>query len=39
MSDFSQSNATSSQNSRGTKRKWVLEENVVLVACMVDLQC
>ncbi|PPD77367.1 hypothetical protein GOBAR_DD25706 [Gossypium barbadense] len=36
MSGFSQS-SVSSQNSRGTKRKWVLEEEVVLVACMVDL--
>ncbi|XP_016681381.1 uncharacterized protein At2g29880 [Gossypium hirsutum] len=36
MSDFSQS-SVSSQNSRGTKRKWVTEEDVVLVACMVDL--
>ncbi|MBA0734059.1 hypothetical protein Gogos_018011, partial [Gossypium gossypioides] len=34
---FSQS-SVSSQNSRGTKRKWVLEEDVVLAACMVDLQ-
>ncbi|MBA0840750.1 hypothetical protein Goarm_003306, partial [Gossypium armourianum] len=24
-------------NSRGTKRKWVPEEDVVLVACMLDL--
>ncbi|PPS02894.1 hypothetical protein GOBAR_AA17765 [Gossypium barbadense] len=36
MLGFSQSSA-SSQNSRGTKKKWVLEEDVVLVACMVDL--
>ncbi|MBA0761712.1 hypothetical protein Gotri_024322 [Gossypium trilobum] len=36
MSGFSQS-SVSSQNSRGTKRKWVLEEDVALVACMVDL--
>ncbi|XP_017628890.1 uncharacterized protein LOC108471848 [Gossypium arboreum] len=36
MSSFSQS-SVSSQNSRGTKRKWVPEEDVVLVACMVDL--
>ncbi|MBA0634818.1 hypothetical protein Godav_025806 [Gossypium davidsonii] len=36
MSGFSQLRA-SSQNSRGTKRKWVPEENVALVACMVDL--
>ncbi|KAG8489493.1 hypothetical protein CXB51_017522 [Gossypium anomalum] len=36
MSDFSQL-SVSSQNSRGTKRKWVLEEDAVLVACMVDL--
>ncbi|MBA0879837.1 hypothetical protein Goshw_013076 [Gossypium schwendimanii] len=33
MSGFSQLSA-SSQNSRGTKRKWVPEEDV---ACMVDL--
>ncbi|MBA0664057.1 hypothetical protein Goklo_004126, partial [Gossypium klotzschianum] len=25
------------QNSRGNKRKWVPEEDVALVACMVDL--
>ncbi|MBA0878097.1 hypothetical protein Goshw_005516 [Gossypium schwendimanii] len=37
MSDFSQSTTTSSQNSRGTKRKWVLKEDAVLVVCMVDL--
>ncbi|MBA0783648.1 hypothetical protein Gotri_001328 [Gossypium trilobum] len=36
MSGFSKSSA-SSQNSRGTKRKWVQEEDVALVACMVDL--
>ncbi|KAG8483405.1 hypothetical protein CXB51_022246 [Gossypium anomalum] len=36
MFGFSQS-SVSSQNSRGTKRKWVLEEDVALVACMVDL--
>ncbi|MBA0749383.1 hypothetical protein Gogos_003324, partial [Gossypium gossypioides] len=36
MSGFSQSIA-SSQNSRGTKRKWVLKEDVALVVCMVDL--
>ncbi|PPD77792.1 hypothetical protein GOBAR_DD25283 [Gossypium barbadense] len=36
MSGFSQS-SVSSQNSRGTKRKWVPEEDVALVACMVDL--
>ncbi|MBA0784945.1 hypothetical protein Gotri_026262 [Gossypium trilobum] len=36
MSGFSQLSA-SSQNSRGTKRKWVPEEDVALVACMVDL--
>ncbi|MBA0873573.1 hypothetical protein Goshw_004102 [Gossypium schwendimanii] len=36
MSGFSQSSA-SSQNSLGTKRKWVPEEDVALVACMVDL--
>ncbi|MBA0759665.1 hypothetical protein Gotri_022513, partial [Gossypium trilobum] len=33
---FSQS-SVSSQNSRGSKRKWVLEEDVALVSCMVDL--
>ncbi|KAG8483252.1 hypothetical protein CXB51_022180 [Gossypium anomalum] len=33
---FSQSSA-SSQNSGGTKRKWVPKEDVALVACMVDL--
>ncbi|MFQ6656536.1 hypothetical protein Gotur_026589 [Gossypium turneri] len=27
----------SSQASRGTKRKWVLEEDAALVSCMVDL--
>ncbi|MBA0779962.1 hypothetical protein Gotri_004127, partial [Gossypium trilobum] len=36
MSGFSQSIA-SSQNSRGTKRKWVLKEDVALVVYMVDL--
>ncbi|KAK5842915.1 hypothetical protein PVK06_005334 [Gossypium arboreum] len=36
MSSFSQS-SVSSQNSRGTKRKWVPEEDAALVACMVDL--
>ncbi|XP_052878904.1 uncharacterized protein LOC128285455 [Gossypium arboreum] len=36
MSGFSQS-SVSSQSSRGTKRKWVPEEDVALVACMVDL--
>ncbi|MBA0699562.1 hypothetical protein Goari_001186 [Gossypium aridum] len=36
MSGFSQSSAYS-QNSLGTKRKWVPEEDVALVACMVDL--
>ncbi|MBA0573955.1 hypothetical protein Golob_001202 [Gossypium lobatum] len=36
MSGFSQSSA-SSQNSLGTERKWVPEEDVALVACMVDL--
>ncbi|KAG8491173.1 hypothetical protein CXB51_014422 [Gossypium anomalum] len=36
MSSFSQSIA-SSQNSRGTKKKWVLEEDLTLVAGMVDL--
>ncbi|KAK5776625.1 hypothetical protein PVK06_044585 [Gossypium arboreum] len=33
---FSQS-SVSSQSSRGTKRKWVPEEDAALVACMVDL--
>ncbi|MBA0660803.1 hypothetical protein Goklo_012768 [Gossypium klotzschianum] len=33
---FSQS-SVSSPNSRGTKRKWVPEEDVALVACMVHL--
>ncbi|MBA0818996.1 hypothetical protein Gohar_021251, partial [Gossypium harknessii] len=37
MSDFSQSTTTSSQNSQGTKRKWVLKEDAVLVVYMVDL--
>ncbi|MFQ6629414.1 hypothetical protein Gotur_007721 [Gossypium turneri] len=36
MSGFSQS-SVSSQNSRGTKRKWDPKEDVVLVAYMVDL--
>ncbi|KAK5786854.1 hypothetical protein PVK06_041500 [Gossypium arboreum] len=36
MSGFSQS-SVSSQSSRGTKRKWVSEEDAALVACMVDL--
>ncbi|MBA0673089.1 hypothetical protein Goklo_029739, partial [Gossypium klotzschianum] len=36
MSGFSQS-SVSSQNSRGTKRKWVLEEDVAFVSCMVNL--
>ncbi|KAH1033665.1 hypothetical protein J1N35_045839 [Gossypium stocksii] len=36
MSGFSESNA-SSQSSRGTKRKWVPEEDAALVAYMVDL--
>ncbi|KAG8478942.1 hypothetical protein CXB51_028933 [Gossypium anomalum] len=36
MSSISQS-SVSSQNSRGTKRKWVLEENAALLAYMVDL--
>ncbi|KAK8270818.1 hypothetical protein V6Z12_D11G222000 [Gossypium hirsutum] len=36
MSSFSESNV-SSQNSRGTKRKWVPKEDAVLVSCMVDL--
>ncbi|MBA0660806.1 hypothetical protein Goklo_012768 [Gossypium klotzschianum] len=36
MSGFSQS-SVSSPNSRGTKRKWVPEEDVALVACMVHL--
>ncbi|PPE01448.1 hypothetical protein GOBAR_DD01529 [Gossypium barbadense] len=33
---FSESNV-SSQTSRGTKRKWVPEEDAALVSCMVDL--
>ncbi|KAK5840557.1 hypothetical protein PVK06_009459 [Gossypium arboreum] len=36
MSGFSQASVFS-QNSRGTKRKWLPEEDAVLVACMVDL--
>ncbi|MFQ6624422.1 hypothetical protein Gotur_004323 [Gossypium turneri] len=36
MSGVSQSNVPS-QSSRGTKRKWVLEEDVAIVSCMVDL--
>ncbi|KAH1091507.1 hypothetical protein J1N35_018764 [Gossypium stocksii] len=32
MLDFLQSTATSSQNSQGTKRKWILKEDVMLVA-------
>ncbi|PPD82896.1 hypothetical protein GOBAR_DD20180 [Gossypium barbadense] len=36
MSGVPQSHA-SSQASRGTKRKWVPEENAALVSCMVDL--
>ncbi|KAG8492872.1 hypothetical protein CXB51_010167 [Gossypium anomalum] len=36
MSSFSQS-SVSSQISRGTKRKWVPEEDAALVACMVNL--
>ncbi|KAK5771839.1 hypothetical protein PVK06_048089 [Gossypium arboreum] len=36
MSGFSQS-SVSSQSSRGTKKKWVPEEDAALVACMVDL--
>ncbi|MBA0724987.1 hypothetical protein Golax_021622, partial [Gossypium laxum] len=36
ISGFSQSIA-SSQNSRGTKKKWVLKEDVALVVYMVDL--
>ncbi|KAL1108681.1 hypothetical protein V6Z11_D03G128000 [Gossypium hirsutum] len=36
MLGFSQS-SVSSQNSRGTKRKWVLEEDAALVSCMVNL--
>ncbi|MBA0756634.1 hypothetical protein Gogos_021668 [Gossypium gossypioides] len=36
MLSFSQS-SVSFQNSRGTKRKWVPEEDVALVACIVDL--
>ncbi|MBA0844921.1 hypothetical protein Goarm_022572, partial [Gossypium armourianum] len=35
MSGFSQSSVPS-QSSRGTKRKWVPEEDATLVACMVD---
>ncbi|MFQ6663606.1 hypothetical protein Gotur_031066 [Gossypium turneri] len=36
MSGVSESNVFS-QASRGTKRKWVLEEDAALVSCMVDL--
>ncbi|KAH1030764.1 hypothetical protein J1N35_042938 [Gossypium stocksii] len=36
MLGFSQS-SVSSQSSRGTKRKWVPEEDAALVACMVNL--
>ncbi|MFQ6623410.1 hypothetical protein Gotur_003831, partial [Gossypium turneri] len=36
MSGFPESNA-SFQSSRGTKRKWVSEEDAALVSCMVDL--
>ncbi|PPD98145.1 hypothetical protein GOBAR_DD04817 [Gossypium barbadense] len=36
MSGVPQSHA-SSQASRGSKRKWILEEDVALVSCMVDL--
>ncbi|PPD99956.1 hypothetical protein GOBAR_DD03004 [Gossypium barbadense] len=36
MSGVSESNV-SSQASRGTKRKWVPEEDAALVSCMVDL--
>ena len=36
MSGVPESNA-SSQASRGTKRKWVPEEDAALVSCMVDL--
>ncbi|MFQ6646410.1 hypothetical protein Gotur_019341 [Gossypium turneri] len=36
MSGFSESNV-SSQNSRGTKRKWVPKEDAALVSCMVNL--
>ncbi|XP_052484821.1 uncharacterized protein LOC105793881 [Gossypium raimondii] len=36
MSGVSESNV-SSQTSRGTKRKWVPEEDATLVSCMVDL--
>ncbi|XP_016692496.1 uncharacterized protein At2g29880-like isoform X2 [Gossypium hirsutum] len=36
MSGFPESNV-SSQSSRGTKRKWVSEEDAALVSCMVDL--
>ncbi|MBA0741532.1 hypothetical protein Gogos_014678 [Gossypium gossypioides] len=37
MSGFTQSTATSSQNYQGNKRKRVLEEDVALIACMVNL--
>ncbi|MFQ6636172.1 hypothetical protein Gotur_013213, partial [Gossypium turneri] len=36
ISGVSESNVPS-QSSRGTKRKWVLEEDAALVSCMVDL--
>ncbi|KAG8488877.1 hypothetical protein CXB51_016934 [Gossypium anomalum] len=36
MSGFSQA-SVSSQNSRGTKRKWLPEEDAALVACMIGL--
>ncbi|MFQ6629789.1 hypothetical protein Gotur_007679, partial [Gossypium turneri] len=36
MSGVSESNVPS-QSSRGTKRKWVPEEDAALVSCMVDL--
>ncbi|KAG8478051.1 hypothetical protein CXB51_027831 [Gossypium anomalum] len=37
MLGFSQSTATSFQNSQGNKRKWVSKEDDVLIACMVYL--
>ncbi|MFQ6633929.1 hypothetical protein Gotur_011705 [Gossypium turneri] len=36
MSGVSESNVPS-QASRGTKKKWVPEEDAALVSCMVDL--
>ncbi|MBA0763254.1 hypothetical protein Gotri_012733, partial [Gossypium trilobum] len=32
-----QSTTNSSQNFRGTKKKWILKEDVALISCMVDL--